>query len=170
MTRSQHACFTTLFCVVAICSAACGGQSESIAAQCERIRDRLIRLELPLNDHKREAHARVMRRAMGDQFLAYCERSMTKETRSCILEASDAKATVACGAPHNEQAGQAAARRALIAEVDAGGGPYVCWRNLAAPNIVLEGAACNLGANNRGAPNPGMSCVERGSCGAPYGR
>jgi hypothetical protein len=42
--------------------------------------------------------------------------------------------------------------------------------NLEPANVVLEGAACNLSANNRGGPSPGMSCAERGSPGAPYGR
>jgi RHS repeat-associated protein len=42
--------------------------------------------------------------------------------------------------------------------------------NLEPVNTCLEGAACNLSANNRGGPSSGMSCVARGSCGAPYGR
>ncbi len=42
--------------------------------------------------------------------------------------------------------------------------------NLAPENVCLEGAACNLGSGGRGLPKPGMSCAERGSCGAPYGR
>jgi len=42
--------------------------------------------------------------------------------------------------------------------------------NLSPDNVALEGAACNLSAGNRGGPSAGMSCVERGSCGAPYGR
>jgi RHS repeat-associated protein len=42
--------------------------------------------------------------------------------------------------------------------------------NLTPANTCLEGAACNLSAGNRGAPSPGMSCAERGTCGAPYGR
>lgn len=42
--------------------------------------------------------------------------------------------------------------------------------NLDPANCVLEGAACNLSAGNRGAPTAGMSCAERGGCGAPYGR
>jgi RHS repeat-associated protein len=40
--------------------------------------------------------------------------------------------------------------------------------NLSPQNVCLEGAACNLSAGNRGQPSPGMSCAERGSCGAPY--
>lgn len=90
--------------------------------------------------------------------------------------------------------GQARVRQQLLNEADAAGGTYRCWRcgqtsmnaadmhlghrnvptsrggNLSRDNVCLEGAACNLSAGNRGAPSPGMSCVERGSCGAPYGR
>jgi len=39
--------------------------------------------------------------------------------------------------------------------------------NLEPVNTCLEGQACNLSAGNRGAPSPGMSCAERGSCGIP---
>ena len=89
--------------------------------------------------------------------------------------------------------GQDAVRRELLANVPPGE-PYTCWRcgqtstnpadmlvghrnvptsqggNLDRANVCLEGAACNLSSGNRGGPGPGMSCAERGSCGAPYGR
>ena len=39
--------------------------------------------------------------------------------------------------------------------------------NLSPQNLALEGAACNTSAGARGAPSPGMSCAERGSC-APW--
>jgi RHS repeat-associated protein len=85
-------------------------------------------------------------------------------------------------------------RERLIAEDRAAGREHTCWRcgmpdddpanmhvghrnvsrsaggNPVDENLALEGAACNLSAGNRGAPSPGMSCRERGSCGAPYGR
>lgn len=32
-------------------------------------------------------------------------------------------------------------------------------------NLACEGKACNQSAGNRGAPNPGRSCAERGDCG-----
>jgi RHS repeat-associated protein len=90
--------------------------------------------------------------------------------------------------------GQAAVRREIIEEADAAGGVYRCWRcgqtstnpsnmhlghrnvstsaggNLERVNVCLEGAACNLSTGDRGGPSPGMSCAERGGCGAPYGR
>ncbi|MES2264686.1 MAG: RHS repeat-associated core domain-containing protein [Pseudomonadota bacterium] len=42
--------------------------------------------------------------------------------------------------------------------------------NLADINVDTEGASCNLSAGSSGYVKEGMSCVERGSCGAPYGR
>ena len=42
--------------------------------------------------------------------------------------------------------------------------------NLSSTNVELEGASCNLSAGASGYVKDGMSCVERGSCGAPYGR
>ncbi|AVS66200.1 sugar-binding protein [Paracidovorax avenae] len=87
--------------------------------------------------------------------------------------------------------GQQECRDKLLA---AAGGTFRCWRcghtstnpadmhlghknvptskggNLADVNTALEGASCNLSAGNSGYVKDGMSCVERGSCGAPYGR
>ena len=98
------------------------------------------------------------------------------------------------GPTGGSRAGQQTVRQQLIDEADQAGGVYKCWRcgqtsenpsnmhlghrnvptsrggNLQPPNVCLEGAACNLSAGNRGGPRPGMSCAERGSCGAPYGR
>jgi RHS repeat-associated protein len=42
--------------------------------------------------------------------------------------------------------------------------------DLSDQNLRCEGAACNLSQGDRSAPKPGMTCAERGSCGAPYGR
>ncbi|NIF19973.1 RHS repeat-associated core domain-containing protein [Pantoea sp. Cy-639] len=91
--------------------------------------------------------------------------------------------------------GQQKVRDSLIDQANEhNNGVYVCWRcgqtstnpddmhlghtnvptskggNLAPCNTALEGAACNLSAGNSGYAKQGMSCVERGSCGAPYGR
>ncbi|GAB3001725.1 SpvB/TcaC N-terminal domain-containing protein [Saccharothrix stipae] len=109
--------------------------------------------------------------------------------------ATAAEVAASAGGPTGgSRAGQQAVRDALIDEADQAGGIYRCWRcgqtttnpsnvhlghrnvptsqggNLSRANVCLEGAACNLSAGNRGAPRPGMSCAERGSCGAPYGR
>lgn len=109
--------------------------------------------------------------------------------------ASPAEIAASTGGPTGgSRAGQDAVRQALLDEADDAGGLYRCWRcgqttrnpdnmhvghrnvptskggNLDSPNVCLEGAACNLSSGNRGGPSPGMSCAERGSCGAPYGR
>ena len=109
--------------------------------------------------------------------------------------ATAAEVAASTGGPTGgSRAGQQTVRQALIDEADQAGGVYKCWRcgqsstnasnmhlghrnvptsrggNLSRPNVCLEGSACNLSAGNRGAPRPGMSCAERGSCGAPYGR
>jgi hypothetical protein len=97
------------------------------------------------------------------------------------------------GSTGGSRTGQATVRRQLLDQHDPPG-DFKCWRcgetstnpddmhvghrnvptsqggNLEPVNVCLEGAACNLSAGNRGAPSPGMSCAERGSCGAPYGR
>ncbi|MBX8553942.1 RHS repeat-associated core domain-containing protein, partial [Pseudomonas cichorii] len=91
------------------------------------------------------------------------------------------------------RSGQSACRKKLIEKAKPTG-VYTCWRcghsstnpddmhlghknvptskggNLADVNVDLEGASCNLSAGNSGYVKDGMSCVERGSCGAPYGR
>ncbi|TCW75947.1 type IV secretion protein Rhs [Burkholderia sp. SRS-46] len=103
--------------------------------------------------------------------------------------AADMAASVVGG---GSRSGQDTARKRLLAAVT--GGVYTCWRcgqtstnpddmhlghknvptskggNLDAVNIALEGASCNLSAGSSGYVKAGMSCVERGSCGAPYGR
>jgi len=109
--------------------------------------------------------------------------------------ATPAEVAASTGGPTGgTRAGQAAVRQRLLDEAAASGKPYTCWRcgqtstnpsnmqvghrnvptsrggNLNPPNVCLEGAACNQSAGNRGAPKAGMSCFERGSCGAPYGR
>ena len=106
--------------------------------------------------------------------------------------ATRAEIAASTGGPTGgSRAGQSEVRQQLL---DDANGLYECWRcgettadarnvhvghrnvpaskggNLDRANVCLEGAACNPGAGNRGAPNPGRSCAERGSCGAPYGR
>ncbi|WP_287168285.1 RHS repeat-associated core domain-containing protein, partial [Pseudomonas sp.] len=91
--------------------------------------------------------------------------------------------------------GQQKVRNELIDDANKNNnGVYTCWRcgqnstnaddmhlghtnaptskggNLAPCNTALEGASCNLSAGNSGYVKEGMSCIERGGCGAPYGR
>lgn len=88
--------------------------------------------------------------------------------------------------------GQSSCREKMLEQKPVGG--YPCWRcgqtstnpedmhlghknvptakggNLESVNVSLEGASCNLSAGSSGYVKEGMSCIERGSCGAPYGR
>lgn len=90
---------------VSLAAGACSGdRAETATEQCARVRERLVQLELPLTDTKREAHARVMRRAMGDAFVERCTRSMTVTQRRCVLDATRSKDAFACTANANQQA------------------------------------------------------------------
>src|SRR5688572_27648501 len=64
---------------------ACSERRLSVAERCEQVRDRLVALEIPRADPHREAHARVMRRALGNEFIERCSRSMTDVQRDCVL-------------------------------------------------------------------------------------
>jgi RHS repeat-associated protein len=110
--------------------------------------------------------------------------------------ASRAELAASIGGPSGgSRSGQSAVRVALIQQqLQENNGVLRCWRcgatstnpadfhvghrnvptslggNLAQENVVLEGAACNLSAGNRGTVLPGRSCIDRGGPGAPYGR
>jgi hypothetical protein len=88
---------SALLCALALHSVGCGGgQNESVESQCSRVRERLVALEIPLADPNREAHKRVMTRAMGDAFVNACVRTMTERQRDCVFEASDSRTASAC--------------------------------------------------------------------------
>ena len=90
-------CLIAISIVTTLGASACSStRTETTAEECERVREHLIRIELPLADNKREAHARVMRRAMGDAFVDGCSRSMTTMQRQCVLDATDSKVAMAC--------------------------------------------------------------------------
>jgi hypothetical protein len=74
----------------------CGSSTESVSERCHRVRDRLIQLEIPLTDGKRDVHAQAMRRAMGDQFMKRCTSSLSAAQHACVLEASDSRTAFAC--------------------------------------------------------------------------
>lgn len=86
--RTVLACTLGLF--------ACSEQAESTEERCARVRDRLIALELRLDDPARDEHARVMRRAMGDPFIQRCTKRVTERQRDCVFAASDSKSAFAC--------------------------------------------------------------------------
>lgn len=88
-------------CILAGGLLACS-REPSTEEQCERVRDRLIDLQLRRDDPDRDAHARVVRRAMGAELIATCARSSTETQRTCVLEAPDSKTALACTAPRRE--------------------------------------------------------------------
>jgi hypothetical protein len=103
-------------------------------------------------------------------------------------------AASAGGATAGQPTSSTAGREMRAGLLESEGPIYECWRcghttenpsnvhlghrnvprshggNLSETNVCIEGAACNLGAGNRGGPNAGRSCAERGGCGTPYGR
>jgi hypothetical protein len=89
-----------VLCALALQSIGCGGgQAEPVESQCSRIRERLVALEIPLTDPNREAHKRVMTRAMGDAFVKTCVRTTTERQRDCVFDATDSRTASACIAP-----------------------------------------------------------------------
>jgi hypothetical protein len=103
MPRTRRMTTMTLLAVLAA-SACSNDRSETVTEQCERTREHLIRIELPLADEKREEHARVMRRALGDAFVDHCSHAMTATQRKCVLDASDSQAAMACTRKTGKQA------------------------------------------------------------------
>jgi hypothetical protein len=74
-----------------------GGGDESVEARCERVRDRLVDLELAdAAAVDRAAHAKAMRNALGRDFVARCASSLTDSQRDCVLAARDAASASAC--------------------------------------------------------------------------
>jgi hypothetical protein len=102
-TRSCRSAIALWLCACALWSINCGSRSGSIEAECERVRDQLVELELSV-DENREAHAGVMRRAMGKEFVANCARSMTETQRDCVLAAADSRSAFACIANAKDRA------------------------------------------------------------------
>ena len=118
-------------------------------------------------------------------------------SKYALVDAQNATAqeVVASKIGGGSRSGQAAARKKLLENDELNNnGVFTCWRcgqtsnnandmhlghvnvptskggNVDDVNIALEGASCNLSAGNSGYVKEGMSCKERGSCGAPYGR
>ena len=78
--------------------AACSDSDDERAQHsvCERMRDHLVELRLATVGHDREAHREVMRRAVGTDVVEACERSMSDDQVTCVLNAYDAAAAAAC--------------------------------------------------------------------------
>jgi hypothetical protein len=92
--------------VIATLVLACGSSNDdSAAARCDRVREHLIDLSLSSHDATDDERARragVIRRAMGNEFLASCARSMDEARTDCILAAADSKSAAACAQPNSK--------------------------------------------------------------------
>jgi len=95
----RRATLQRIVCAVLLLSGSIScSRGEGVAARCKRVRDHLVELELPVAAGDRELKASLMVRALGDEFLASCARSMTEDQRGCVLEASDSRSALACSA------------------------------------------------------------------------
>ena len=72
------------------------GATGSATERCQRIREHLVELQLSPDSPDRELRAGLRRRALGDEFVASCTRSMTEAQRDCVLSASDSKSALTC--------------------------------------------------------------------------
>ena len=76
----------------------CADENEGVPKQCERVRDRLIDLQLADAMHvNRDAHRAVLRNALGPQFVSRCAESLTAKQRRCVIDARDLTSAQACG-------------------------------------------------------------------------
>lgn len=87
--------FTRALVAALLATAACGS-SPSPESRCDQVREHLIDLQLPKSDSARERHADVMRRAMGEEFIANCAQTISATQARCVLDASSAKQAMAC--------------------------------------------------------------------------
>ena len=86
-------------CVGAVVLAGCSADDEVPMAEnpCERLREHMIDLRLagtPPADLA--SHRDVMRRALGDEFLASCAGSLSPAQIRCALDAQDSATAAAC--------------------------------------------------------------------------
>jgi hypothetical protein len=79
---------------------ACASRDEDGRAptkKCEQLRDHLVDLRLAdAAGVDREAHRKVMRQAMGDEFIASCTSSLSSAQVKCALAAGDLKSAESC--------------------------------------------------------------------------
>ncbi|MDX2094206.1 MAG: hypothetical protein SFX73_40620 [Kofleriaceae bacterium] len=81
----------------------CSGDDEDAntarRSRCEQVRNHLVELRLAsATNVDVAAHRTALRRALGDEFIARCETSMSDAVVSCALAASDSAGAAACNA------------------------------------------------------------------------
>ena len=87
--------------MVAGCNGDDGGESERTARPCEQLRDHLVELRLAGargTPTELAAHREAMQRALGDDFTATCEKTMTTPQIACAASAGDLAAVSECSA------------------------------------------------------------------------
>jgi hypothetical protein len=85
---------------LAACSGDDGSQGSSRHERCERLLDHEIDLRLAIESNiDVDAHRKVMREALGKDFVASCATKMTDAEVDCALAAADSKAVSACSQP-----------------------------------------------------------------------
>ena len=85
---------------ILIC-AACGADEPTDEQRCEQVRDRLIDLRLAdATNVDVKAHREVMRRALGNDFIARCATKLTIAQQRCVIEARDSASATACAKTH----------------------------------------------------------------------
>lgn len=104
---------TAIACLLVGCTSQDFEPAEQVS--CERVRDRLIELELRPDDANRTSHADVMRRAMGAQFLTTCMKTLDQPQMQCVVNAGDSKTAQGCmataGAPPSAEPSRAEVSR-----------------------------------------------------------
>ena len=93
--------------LVAIASiGGCNGDDEAevdqVVRPCEQLRDHLVDLRVDSASGKPDEvaqHRAAMRHALGDDFVASCERQMAASEIACASKAADFAAVTACSQP-----------------------------------------------------------------------
>lgn len=81
---------------ILICGA-CGADEPTEDKRCEQVRDRLIDLRLAdATNVDVKAHRAVLRRALGNDFVATCRTKLTTAQQRCVIEARDYAVATAC--------------------------------------------------------------------------
>ena len=87
----------------------CASHDEVDRAKCERFRDHMIDLRLEQNSGAKDSlgqpidlapHRAALKQALGDGFLASCEKTLTPKQLECALAAKDSAAASSCTSSH----------------------------------------------------------------------
>jgi len=92
-------------CVAALTACAGASDEPSRITQCERYRDHLVDLRFANAEHiDTSAQQAALKQALGDEFLAKCERSLSDSELACALRAIDSRGVLACSSTSRQPA------------------------------------------------------------------